>query len=314
MTQKNNFYLTIISMLGEGTNLAKIKKTLNISKQNLNYYLKELKKRGYIYNKGDGWYELTDKGKKSTEYTNKLAPNMCRGHAYVWKIDLPKTITGWNKRIDILKKKKIRFELVGVSKNIPRIKVKGCKVWLCNNHIRIFDKKGKSYFGSTAREARDLALYKLMNIIGSLENKLGILFRPSDIHLKKEHYSLIKNDLAKELNNRSVRVRVRNESGEWLMVDDSMEDGGELETVGKNACETNLNLQDWFNSHERTNFKVTPEFILKVMNGIQQNQLGFDKNTLTHLGILGEIGGMLKKLGIAVDKLNETLDHKNNYF
>ena len=32
------------------------------------------------------------------------------------------------------------------------------------------------------------------------------------------------------------------------------------------------------------------------------------------LGILGEIGGMLKKLGIAVDKLNETLDHKNNYF
>ena len=130
-TQKENFYLSIIIELKKKNNLTKISCNLNISKQQLNYYLRELKKKGFVYNKGYGWWELTQKSKNPTEYGIFLKKDFIRGHANVWKIELPQNIKDWEKRIEIAKSKKINHKLIGTFKNILRIKALGRKVWLC---------------------------------------------------------------------------------------------------------------------------------------------------------------------------------------
>jgi hypothetical protein len=263
---KEYFYSTIISFLKRSTNLTKLQKKLNISKQNLNYYLREMVKFGYIEKKGIGWYEVKkqlDSSKKTTKYDKQLVKDMTRGHAYVWNIYLEKKPRDWQNRLEIIKKKKVNHKLVGALKTTPRIKVMGRKVWLCNDHIRIFDIEKASYYGNNAKESREKSTMKLYEIVKALENKLGFLIKPFNFEVRKEHYALIKNDLAIHHNKKGIIMRIEDEDGEWLLIDDSLGQGGELETVGKKAYKNNKPLQNWWNIKKKHNFSVTDDFILQ---------------------------------------------------
>ena len=309
-TGKKDFYLPIICGLESSTNLSKIQKDLGISKQQLNYYLRQLKKRGVIKHKAKGYYEVIKSSKKTTKYGSLFVKDSSRGHAYVWNVNLPKEIENWDKRIEILSKKGINFKLVGALNTTPRIKVLGRKVWLCNNHLRIFDIEKASYYGKTAKESKRNATLELFRIINTLENKLGFIFKPFEFSVQKEHYALIKNDLAIEHNKKGIILRIKDESGEWLLIDDSLGQGGELETVGKKAYKTNIPMQKWWNNHKETDFKVTPNAILssfeetsqvlgQTAQQIQQvveNQVVFDKNISLHQEVLGEIRDAIKEL------------------
>ncbi len=302
-TSKQNFYFAILEELKVNTNLLRIQRKLSISKQQLNYYLRGLKKKGFIYKKGKGWWEVTEKSKNATQYSNFFDKDFIRGHAYVWNIELLKEIKDWNKRIEILEKKGINYKLVGNLKNIPRIKVLGRKIWLCNNHIRIFDIKDSSYYGETAIESSNMALNELYLIVGALENKLGVLLKPFKFSYRKEHYALIKNDLAIDQNQKGVIWRLKDNEGEWLLIDDSLEQGGELENVGKKAFKTNILLQKWWNDMKDTDFKVTPTFLMEMMNGIQGNQVIFDKNMQSHIKAVQQLGNSAKANEVTVGLL-----------
>jgi len=268
--EKQNLYLSIIGMLKVSTNLTKIQKKLSISKQKLNYYLRELKSKGLIIQKGRGWYEPVKGSKNSIKYGTHLVKDSSRGHAYVWMVKLPKEIEGWNKRIERLEKKGIHFNLVGALKTTPRIKALGRKVWLCNDHLRIFDKPKQSYYGKTAKESKSLAHMELLNIIRVLENKLGFLFKPLKYSIQKEHYALIRNDLAIDQNRKGIIMRIKDENGEeFLLLDDSLEKGGELETVGKGAYKNNIPLQKWWIEQKEDGFKTTPTKIKKEINELR---------------------------------------------
>jgi len=295
-TGKRNFYLPILNELKVSTNLSKIKKKLSISKQQLNYYLRQLKKRGLIIQKGKGWYEIVKGSKNSTVYGILLKPDNVRGHGYIWNIKLQQEIRGWNKRIEILKQKGVNFKLVGILKTTPRIKVLGRKIWLCNNHLRIFDKKDASYYGETAKESRYMALNEIKLIISALNSKLGVSLKPTDITFQKEHYALIKNDLAIEENRRGNIIRISDEYGEWLLIDDSLEQGGELENVGKSAYQTNIPMQKWWNDNKEYKFKVTPSFILKGIGGLLKTQQMNATNIIKHQKVLDEMSETLKQI------------------
>jgi len=294
--EKKNFYLSIINSLEESTNLSNIQKKLCLSKQQLNYYLREMKKKGLVIKKGRGWYEVVKISKNSTKYGNLLSKDSSRGHAFVWSIKLPEKITNWEKRIEILKEKGINYNLVGILKTTPRIKVLGRKVWLCNDHLRIFDKSKQSYYGKTAKESKQLAFQELLEIIRVLENKLGLLFRPFTYNIKKEHYALIKNDLAIDQNRKGIIMRISDKKGEWLLIDDSMGEGGELETIGKKSYKTNIPLQNWWNDNKKYNFKVTPTFLMESMknntqciSGLAETQTMNSRNIIKHQKVLDEM-------------------------
>lgn len=263
VTKKNNFYLSILNILKDSTNLTKIQESLNISKQNLNYYLRQLKKKGFIYSKATGWYELTEKGKNPTKYGIFLEKDMIRGHAYIWETEIEKIPENWDSRIEILEKRNINYRLVGALKTTPRIKVLGRKVWLCNNNLRIFDIEKKSYYGNNAKESRKISKLEAMKIVRACEGKLGIKLNPNKIKFRKEHYALIKNDLAIEHNQKGEILRISDEEGEWLLIDDSLGEGGELENIGKKAFKTNPKLQNWWNQKKKNNFKIDDNYIEK---------------------------------------------------
>ena len=272
-TRKKNLYLPILNSLRLSTNLTKIGKELCISKQRLNYYLRELRKKGFVYNKGNGWWEVTEKGKNPTKYSIFINKDSSRGHAYIWETEIEVIPKNWDKRNELLEKKGINFKLVGALKTTPRIKVLGRKVWLCNNHLRIFDKEKSSYYGDDAKESRKNSKLQAMRIVHSLQNKLGIKLNPNEIKFRKEHYALIKNDLAIDQNQKGILWRIKDENNEeWLLIDDSLEQGGELENVGKSAYKTNIPMQKWWNEHKETKFKVTPALVLNGFKVLTENQ------------------------------------------
>lgn len=311
-TPKQNFYFTILSELKKTTNLSKIKEKLSLSKQQLNYYLRQLKKKGFVYSKGYGWWELTQKGKNPTQYGIFLEKDSIRGHAYIWNVKLPKEIEVWDKRIEILKEKGINFNLVGAFKNIPRIKVLGRKVWLCDDHLRIFDIEKSSYYGENAIESRNNSTLQLYHIVDALEKKLGILFKPFEFSVRKEHYALIKNDLAIDQNRKGIIMRIADENGEWLLIDDSLGEGGELENIGKKALSTNIPMQKWWNDMKRTDFKVTPTFLMESMNQVTANQRIFDANMMSHLEVLENIGKGLFEMRDTISELREEVKKLND--
>jgi len=299
-TWKNSFYFKVLSELKLTTNLSKVQEKLNISKQQLNYYLRGLKKEGLVINKSRGLWEVAKSSKNSTKYGNFLPKDFIRGHACIINIKIPQEIKGWNRRIEILKKNNINYKLVGARLTTPRIKALGRKVWLCNNHLRIFDKKNQSYYGENAIESRKKAFWEIVKVILTVENKLGINLRPFDFDWRKEHYALIKNDLAIDQNQKGIIWRISDKEGEWLLVDDSLEEGGELENIGKKALQTNIPMQKWWNDHKKHKFEVTPTFVLNMMNGIQQNQQVFAQNMVSHVS-------SIKKLGKGVNKLTKVV-------
>lgn len=293
--EENEIYFSIYNELKRTSNLTNISKKLNISKQNLNNYIRQLRDDGLILRKGRGHYEIVNRSKKTTKYGGNLPKDFIRGHAYIWNVKLPKEIKDWNKRVEVLRNKQINFKLVGALKDTPRIKVLGRKVWLCNSHLRIFDKPNTSYYGNNAIESKKKAFIALLEIVSALESKLGFILRPFDFEFRKEHYALIKNDLAIDQNKKGIIWRIKDEHGEWLLIDDSLEEGGELENVGEDAFKVNLPMQKWWNNQKETNFQVTPSFLMESLSKLTQIQIESQKQLLeyrkenrSHLALIKE--------------------------
>lgn len=270
--EKKDFYLRVLNEFRINTNLTRIKKKLNLKKQNLNYYITKLKKLGLLMQIDEGYYELTEKGKNPTKHGIHKEVDSIRGHAYVWTIELDKIPIGWNDRIEVLKKRDINFKLVGALKTTPRIKALGRKIWLCNDNIRIFDKEKASYYGKTAKESRINGKVEAFRILRTLERKLGIKLCEDKLIFKKEHYAIIKNDLAKHHNTKGIIMRINDEDGEWLLIDDSLGEGGELETTGKAAYKTNGLVAEWWNDHKKNNFNVNASFVVENLNKLVDSQ------------------------------------------
>lgn len=305
MVTQKDFNLTIFELLKNGKNPAKISKELNISLPRISFYLRKFEKEGLIIKEGYGSWRVIKEVKVDTKYGKNLKPDFIRGHAFIFKIIFHRKLRCWNNRIELLRKNGIDFKLVGLTKNIPQIIVLGRKVWLCKDNIRIFERKENSFYADSSIESRKKAYVNCLNIIRKLENTLKMSFKGATVDICREHYSLIKNGLAIHCNKNKEKIRVKDEKGEWLIVDDSLEQGGELETIGKKALINNKNLQSWWNDNKKHNFEVTPTFILNSMNGIMNNQLVFDKNMASHIDVI-------KKMGEAVDELRKEIRSLNN--
>lgn len=301
-SQAKSFYFTIFNQIKEGKNPAKICKDLSISKQKLNYYIRRLKKEGHIVKRGYGVWEALKEVKISTKDTYPKEVKTVRGHAFIWNIKLPREIKGWLNRKEILAKNNIAYKEVGL-KGTPRIFVNKRKVWLGSKTLTIYEPA--SFYGSNAIESKKYAVITLLETLKKIESKLGINLRPYTFKPAREHYGLLKNDLAVQCNRNKEKIAVRDIAGQlWLWVDDSL-GLGELETGGVQALPNNLGVQKWFNDHKKHNFEITPTFILNTMNGIQQNQLVFDRNMKSHLEIL-------KRLGDEVQGLSKTIKEFKN--
>lgn len=255
-------------------------KTHNFSKSLLTYYLSILKSNGTIRNIGKGVWEIVQTLPRVAGTIKQI-----RGHAFIWKIKLPLTIKGWNKREEILNKNNIPFKKVG--KTI-RIEIKGKKVWLCNFSIIIYEPK--SFLESTPLEARKHAVYELLKTIKLIESKIGINLKNFKFSVKREHFAIIKNELANQCNKEGEKIRVRDNGELWFEIDNSfnLDEAEFYKTKSYSGLTNSTGAQGYFNSHKDTNWKVTPDFILNCFAQSQVQIQQFNQQIKSHLALIQE--------------------------
>lgn len=296
---KRNFELDIVNLLKKGLNPSKIAIHLNISLPNLSYYLSSLKKQNIIKKIGYGVWEVNPIGEvKILSQDGASQDKTVRGHAFVWKIKANKSFN-W---LNLLKEKNITYERKGL-RDTPVIKINNKKVWLGKNYITIFEPKWNSYFAINPVESKKEAIFELDNTI----NKLKELFGEFNYKFtcRRQHYGFVNNKEAIHFNKEGKSILIKNEKGYWFSIDHSQNKYNEAETIHpKDADIDGLGYQRLMNSHEKTNFKVTPEYTLEAINGIIQNQQMFDRNMVTHLDVLDRLGKAVNELRNEIKLLN----------
>jgi hypothetical protein len=297
MTSKSDLYLTILNLLKEGKNPTTISKQLNIPKQKISYYTRRLKQIGVIKKVGYGTWEVQHLTSNTLE---TLLNKSIRGHAFIWTIKNPDKVN-WKQ---ILDNNSIHYNLVRNS--TPRIFIKGKKIWLGKKGIVIYETK--SFYGNNAINSKRLAVNELLEVVHALEIKLGVRL-PKYFKCAREHLGLIKNDLAIQVNKQGEKIHIRDDlEGEWMWIDDS-ESLGELETSN---VKNNLGVQKWFNDMKRTNFQVTPTFLMERMNQVTNNQLIFADNMSSHIQAIQTLSTEVKRFNTAIDRLIEEVENLKN--
>jgi len=279
---KKVLYLSIWNKIKEGKNQKQISKELNIKQQNVSYYLRRLKKLGIVRKLGYGVWETTTTQKKDLEHALSKSSKKIRGHAFIWKIKLGKKYD-WIKILDNLN---INYSLIrGYT---PRIVINKRKIWLGKKSVIIYDPY--SYYGKNAIESRKHSIISFLEIVDTLKRKIGVNLRGLPFTISREHYGMIKNDLAIQCNRNGEKIYVSDDKeGEWLWIDDS-HSLGELETGGKRALTRSIQVQNWWNDNKKYDFKVTPSFLLEQINKVTQNQLMFNENFESHVGAVTKLG------------------------
>jgi len=225
--------------------------------------------------------------------------DMVRGHNIVFTLQVPK-IKNWNKRRQFLEEKKIEFKRVGVNWEGERIIIDKTKIWFTPSSIVFYM---PHFLGKDAYTVfRSATEYLLETLIPLVERTLSTNLRQEGgykLRVSKQHYGLVKNALAEQYHNQRKKLFVRDQSGLWLLIDNSL-NLKELETVhSKTAREDNIIVQDFFNDLKEN--PIVPSEIKggflefhKALNVMAVAFAKYDKNIEKHLAVL--------------DKMSETLD------
>ncbi len=329
-TSKNgrskNFYFTIVERIKNGQYPSQIAKELNISKQNINYYVSSLKRMECIKKVGYGTWEFikeyNDKEVKKSEVIGNISrgglkENDVRGHGFMFKLDLPKDFRNWEKREDLFKKLKIRFKdyLVGGIKRGQRLEINKSKVFLTDISVIVTFKE--SFIRESATLCKKDAVAKFLRIIRKLERTLKAdfsQFGKYKFRVSRNHYSLLKNSLARQyINNEynSKKLQIYSGRGLWLLIDNSF-NLEELETVHKDtAVKDNEKVKSFFTGLDEVD-GYTPKFVLTAFNEqnkqisqVTKNQLMFNENFESHVGAIKELADSVKNLTKQVLRLEE---------
>lgn len=306
---RQNFYFNIVSYIKSNSKLPKYATLGFKSKQALNYYIQDLKKAGFINKLGYGtWEVLKDfnildlkKSKKINLGNPKELNNLkeVRGHAFMFKLRIP-SIRNWGNLPTFLMEHNIKDKPL---KYGHAILFRGRKVHLFKESIIIYEKE--SYIADVAKDTKSYAIYEFLKLVQALETLFKVSFKINKTYkfrICREHYALLKNCLARQYDKENKRLYVYSDKGLWFIIDNSY-NLHEAETVLLNEAVTdNEGIQDYFNSHKATRFKVTPEFILNCFNesnnqiiALIQDRKYWAENQKTHVAAIQELAQGVKK-------------------
>ena len=316
--------LRILELLGSGINPAQITKVMNVSAQTLQYHLDQLKRRGFIRKVGYGTWEVSKNklylpevkesrlrvtiDNPSQSNLHAFTQDAVRAHAFMFTLKVSDGLRNWNNetRRAFLHKNNINFTSLTVFGGGQRILYKGRKVWLTNKSVIIYEKS--SYLAETAANAKSHAIYNFISLIKGIEKLLHADFteragRQYSFKVSRQHYALIKNALAKQYDAEGKKLNIYSDKGLWFVIDNSF-NLHEAETVHPETADTdNINVQNFFNSLKEQ--PLTTSFILKVMDGIQQNQLVFAQNMSSHIKVIKDLGSGVNDLASLIDELKQ---------
>lgn len=215
-----------------------IKEIAKITNKSLRQVYKSFK----IYQK-NGWINadrsLTKEGSQKVQLAYRciakgsLKPNTIRLHDLRFKVKV------YNKMWAVKKEKLLEFKNIEY-KPINMGFWKSDQITIDNFIIHLNPKNiifiMPDYYGETQLEAFSKALEDLKLITAKLQHKLGIrLFntRYLDFEISRNHYALIKNEIAEDYNKKNKRLFVYDDLGILRLVTDASLNMDELEAVSK---------------------------------------------------------------------------------
>lgn len=297
-----NFYSRIIELLKEGKRPFEIIKELNISKQSLNYYIKQLKAINAIIKLPDNTWEVKEINLEEVKKTtgtalNNLPQDSVRGHAFQFTYQLPENLKNWDKREDFLKNNNIKYENLYLGSKVVGQKLifRDRKIWLYDKKIIINEKA--SFIAEEASKAQSQAINHFLILLHGLQNLLKANFLVSKMRCRvtNQHYALIKNALAKQYNDAGQQLHVYDEKGLWFIIDNSFK-LDEAETIHpKTAVTDNKKVQEFFNGIKKYD-GFTPEFIVNTLAKQTMNLDYHAENMASHVKAVQELAQGVKEL------------------
>lgn len=311
--KKVDFYLLVFELLKRGWNPSKIARSCNLSKQVIQYHITKLKAKGLINKVGYGTWEVTNKRSKEVPQVTKqsgggvcieevkdFVPDSVRGHAFQFKLWLPKDLRNWDRREEFLVKQGFDFIRMNFGQ---RLIFKGRKVWLCNRSVVVYEKS--SYWADTSKGSRSYAVADFIVFVKQLERFLGANLSwggKYKFKVSRQHYSLVKNALAEQYNREGKKLSIFDENGYWAAIDDSF-NLKEFETLHPETADTdNKKVQDFFNGVKKLD-GYTPQFVTDSIGGLATNFEYHSENMRSHVGAIQELGKGVKELTRIIKKL-----------
>lgn len=267
----------------------------------LNYYTKQLRQAGVIVKRGYGVWETTKDTPPTTTKTHHVDKNI-RGHGYHIKLKIPK-LRNWNRREEYLKKRGIRFVKIPQG---HRILVRKHKVWLCGKCIIIYYPKGLSFYANSAKEAHGMAITHLESLIITMENKLKCSLRIKGKYLfkvSKNHYAKVRDDLAREMNDKQQKVYCYIDGRQWCVIDYSLAKD-ETETLKPDSALKDMDhVLNPFLTDLKRYYDKTGETIL--LSDIIKGFGMYAENIKSHIESIQILGRSVKELTKVVKELRK---------
>lgn len=316
---KLKFNLTVMDYLSKGMKAADVAKKLGMSKDRFSYHIKPLKVAGVIKQIGYGTWIVDPTRYKQVEDTPaqghthlSISSTSIRGHGFIFKLRIPK-LSNWHNRRAYLSKKDIKFKPIGQNWQGESIVIYKFKVWLTHKSVVVYFPDYKYYMTSTARKAKQLAVYDFLRVIKRLEhllnvdlsNKGGYKFKVS-----RQHYALIKNELARQYNQTKQKLFVIDNGNCWLTIDNSFNlDELELIDTVKAQIDTDDVISPFFNSL-RVN-PVTVDDLTAAIADVTSLQKEEAKKWAYYAANIESHTKAIIKLADLIDKLNNSYGVNN---
>lgn len=292
----------IISEMKAGLSPAKIAKKHKISKQTLDYSFGKLKALGCIEKVSYGVWKVLKEVPKTPQGSiggdSDFSKKPIRGHAFIWKIEFVQPYD-WFKIIKAYKKKKLKFGLI-CGGRVPRTILNNRKIWLTRKGLTIYEPL--DFMGRSSFEVKGTAVYEMDRLIKSLIRELGLKFKRYRFSTSREHYGMVKNELARQYNARKEKMIVRGEDGTaWLWIDDSKG----MEEMETNEPNVSRQVQNFWNDHKKHKFEATPSMVLGAIKKNAENLDYHAENMRSHVEAVRDLGAGVKELVKVINEMRK---------
>lgn len=320
--------LLVYNHIQTGLSPSELWKKERLTKNQVKKSLIDLRRSNSIRKEGYGTWEVIHYNIKQKEGSltypynpsltggydvKKLPQDHVRGHAFRISLRIP-NLKDWENRSTYLDKLKIDYIPIPQGQ---RIVFKKFKIWLCKESIVIIAPKGYAWFEKTAKRSKKNVIIFMLNLIRQLERTLKVssfkINNNYQLKFSRQHYSLIKNALAKEYNDQKKKLYIADWSGLWLIIDNSY-NINELETTHhKTADKDSKTVLEFFNDLKHNPIK--PSQLLQIQHGLVTEQKQYRHDLLDYGKNIAAHGRSIDILGSSISKLTEKigqLDMKPN--
>lgn len=303
----------VLNLLSKGFNKKEIRKKLNLKPSALSNHLRRLENLGFIERQGKYIVGILSSSHLHPRVTkNQVHINMNkRGHAHNVKIYFPM-------EKNLIEKPKIKNELKSkILEKLPFGSLKFIKkkysIWINKESLTIYS--NNSYYAKNALHTKFKALKDIDMLVRELKDRFGIK-GAYGIEVFREHYGLIFNKFAQWILKRGSKLYVKEKGNKTILwVDNSRKDDVGLEEFEADDPLRANAADEYFNSHERTGWRVTPEKVLEMFSEAgelikknAENLNYYGEQVVAHVGLMKNIDANLHRQTELFEKISNAIN------